>query len=208
MDTQALAPKWDALLSSQEREIVVAYLTTRNKSATAAYAGCSPTTVANVLQKPSVLVALRMAEKNAREEAKVTPEEIIMDLRAIRDMCLGRMPTPRTDVIDGQVVTNYVMKFDPAGANKAVENMGRVVGMFTDKKEISMPVSDHQLKARLEEILGVVVEGEVVSHTQLDENAPKTLTEALEALSDAELATHILKTSEGVTKTPILDGWD
>jgi phage terminase small subunit len=208
MDTQALAPQWDSLLSSQEREVVAAYLTTRNKSATARHVGISATQVANCLQKPEVVVALRMAEKNARETARVTPEEVIMDLRAIRDMCMGRLPTPISNFHEGELVTNYAYKFDPSGANKAVENLGRVVGMFTDKKEISMPVSDHQLKARLEEILGVVVDGEVVTHTPLDEDAPKTLSEALEALSDAELATKIVEVREGITKTSFLDGWD
>jgi hypothetical protein len=109
---------------------------------------------------------------------------------------------------DPEPVTHYVYKFDSGAANKAVENLGRVVGMFTDKKEIKIPTSDAQLRRKLEDLLGIPLDGEIeegefseicdaqeapfdlrpATQPSLDlANPPKGLTEALERLADNEI---------------------
>ena len=142
------------------------------------------------LASPTIQAAIKLAQKNLRESAAVTPEEVVCDLRLIRDMALGRVPVPETKWVDGEPVTRYVRQYNAGAANKAVENLGRVVAMFTDKKEIQVPATDDQLRRRLESLLGIPIEGEAeeVVEAQLDALAPpEGLSAMLEGHADDEL---------------------
>lgn len=193
MDLTQIEQRWAMLLSADQQEFVQAFLVTRTAKSAAEMAGIKPSTARRYLASPTIQAAIKMAQKTLREDAHVTPEEVIMELRMLRDMSMGRIPVPETKWVDGEPVTRYVKQYNATAANKAVENLGRVVGMFTDKKEITIPATDNQIQKRLEELLGVTLEAEYseVGHNPPDENAipepPQSLSDAFENLATDEL---------------------
>ena len=194
MDLGQVAERWGHLLSAEQQDFVQAFVVTRSIGATAEMLDISRSRAKRLLDSPTIQAAIKFAERSLREGVHVTPEEVISDLRLMRDMALGRIPVPETKWVDGVPMTQYVRQYNAGAANKAVENLGRVVGMFTDKKEISMPATDNQLKKRLEDLLGVsldeAIDGEIVtdeSQTAEIPAPPETLSEAFEACRDDEL---------------------
>jgi len=107
-----------------------------------------------------------------------------MDLRLMRDMALGRIPVPETKWVDGEPLTRYVRQFNPNAANKAIENLGRVVALFTDKKEISVPATDNQLRKRLEDLLGTSLDVEDAEFSEIEDPSLPELPEELAAMFD------------------------
>lgn len=194
MDLAKVAERWDHLLSVEQQEFVQAYVVTRSVGAAAEMLSISRSRAKKLLDSPTIQAAIKFTEKGLREGVHVTPEEVISDLRMMRDMALGRIPVPETKWVDGIPITQYVRQYNAGAANKAVENLGRVVGMFTDKKEISVPATDNQLKKRLEDLLGCsldeVVDGEIVtdqSQTHELPEPPADLVAELESIKDDEL---------------------
>jgi hypothetical protein len=166
--TSQIEDHWGRLLSADQQEFVQAFLVTRSAGGAADMVGIGRSTALRYLNSPTIQASIRIAQKQLREECVVTPTEVINDLRLIRDMALGRIPVAQTKWVDGEPITRFVRQFDAPAANKAVENLGRVVGMFTDRKEISLPASDTQLKRRLEELLGVSLEIEDAQYSEVE----------------------------------------
>jgi len=210
MDTQKISQRWEFLLSEKQRDFIQAYMVTQSAAAACEMLEIPRSAGSRFLASPRVITALKLAQKQTRELAVVTPEEVITDLRLIRDQSLGRIPIPETKWIDGQPVTKYVRQYNSGAASKAVENLGRVVGMFTDKKEIVIPATDKQLEKRLSELLGAdvslsanTVDGEyseVPKDAEIDTAEPESdtqvLSEAFEALSDKEITGLMLEVAE------------
>jgi len=84
-----------------------------------------------------------LAERAKRNE--ITQDEVINDLRELRDICMGRKTITVTEVIKNaqagtaEPVEVNVSAFEPTAANKALELLGKHIGMFKDKVEVSGP---------------------------------------------------------------------
>lgn len=76
-----------------------------------------------------------------QERTELTAEEVIADLREVRDICMGRKSTKVIEVakFEGNIYTQGVetLMIDPAGANKALELLGKHIGMFSDKMDVT-----------------------------------------------------------------------
>lgn len=201
MDLAQIEARWSSLLTVDQQEFVSAYLVTQSVKSASEMIGIKPTLGRRYLASPTVKAAIKFSQKSLREGVHVTPEEVISDLRLMRDMALGRVPVPETKWIDGEPLTRYVKQYNAPAANKAVENLGRVVGMFTDKKEITVPATDNQLKKRLEELLGTSLDVQDADYEEVvdadptdtihglphEAGLPEGLSEKLEQLADDEL---------------------
>ena len=81
--------------------------------------------------------------KELEDEGVITVKEILRDLAEVKDICLARKMAPIA--VNGTV---YECKlFNAAGANKALELLGKHLGMF-DKRE-----EDADTLAKLDKIL-------------------------------------------------------
>lgn len=201
MDLAQIEARWSSLLTVDQQEFVSAYLVTQSVKSASEMIGIKPHIGRRYLASPTIKAAIKFSQKSLREGVHVTPDEVISDLRLIRDMALGRIPVPETRWVDGEPITRYVKQYNAPAANKAVENLGRVVGMFTDKKEITVPATDNQLKKRLEELLGTSLDVqdadfEEIPSSGLDEpdptlpsetDMPAGMAEKFESLADDEL---------------------
>lgn len=106
-----------------------------------AYPKCKSRKVAEaaasrLLTKPEAVKYLIEKRQKAEEEADLKEAEILRDLKEVKDMCMGRVDVPFMKVTkDGDVVTGAAKIFEPQGANKSLELLGKHKRMFVDRVE-------------------------------------------------------------------------
>ena len=90
-----------------------------------------------------IVVRVEELRQEHRQRHNITVDKIIADLQEVRDICMGRKSVVLTDVIknaqegSSNAVDNPVFVFEPTSANKALELLGKHLGMFTQKMELS-----------------------------------------------------------------------
>ena len=159
--------KWKDVLTQDEQDFVQALLVMKSPRAAGDMCGLSPDKASKLFKKPQIKMALDLSRAELREQTHFTPADVVEDLMVIRDMALGRLPVAKVIKRDDlPPETVYVRETSLPVAQKAVESLGRMLGVFTDKKEISIPASDTQLLSKIEEILGVTVDGDCEDVTE------------------------------------------
>lgn len=132
-------------LTDKQRRFVSEYLIDLNATQAAIRAGYSAKTAGRIggenVQKPEIQKAISEAILKRQERTELTAEEVIADLREVRDICMGRKSTKVIEVakFEGNIYTQRVetLMIDPAGANKALELLGKHIGMFNDKMDVT-----------------------------------------------------------------------
>lgn len=136
-------------LTDKQRRFVDEYLVDLNATQAAIRAGYSEKTAYSIgnenLSKPEIAEAVHQAQAARVKRTEVTQDEVINDLRELRDICMGRKPVRVTEVIKNaqagtaEPVEVDVSAFEPTAANKALELLGKHIGMFKDRLEHSGP---------------------------------------------------------------------
>lgn len=136
-------------LTDKQRRFVDEYLVDLNATQAAIRAGYSKKTAGQIgeqnLKKLEIAAAIQKAQAARAKRTEVTQDEVIKDLRELRDICMGRKPIRITEVIKNaqagtaESVEVDVNAFEPTAANKALELLGKHIGMFKEKLEHSGP---------------------------------------------------------------------
>lgn len=98
---------------------------------------------ARLLKTPKITAMVEELQQSHRQRHNITVDKIIADLQEVRDICMGRKSVVLTDVIKNaqkgsvNAVDNPVFVFEPTSANKALELLGKHLGMFTQKMELT-----------------------------------------------------------------------
>ena len=105
-----------------------------------------------LLRNPKVSAYIEERQKKLQEKTQVTQEYVIGGLKEVAERCLKHKPVmvfnpiskemeQKTETLydaDGNVAGEAgVYTFDSIGANKALELLGKTLGLYTDKKEIT-----------------------------------------------------------------------
>ena len=128
-------------LTPRQKLFVEEYLVDLNATQAAIRAGYSQKTARSIgqenLTKPDIAKAIQEAMDKRAEEVQLTSEDIVRDLMELRDMCMGRKPMAvAVKDEDGNIVQADVKKVDTAGANRALELLGKHKAMFVDRKHV------------------------------------------------------------------------
>ena len=96
-----------------------------------------------LLSHPKITPRIKELRFQHQQRHNLTVDNIIADLQEVRDICMGRKSVVLTDVVknaqEGSVnaVDSPVFVFEPTSANKALELLGKHLGMFAQKMELS-----------------------------------------------------------------------
>lgn len=89
-----------------------------------------------ILRKPQVRAYLDERAEESAKEADITEQQVLRDLQQMAAMALGKVPTPHTIVVEGEAVGLQVRKVNYQGAGKALELLGRRLGLWTDNQRV------------------------------------------------------------------------
>ena len=133
-------------LTDKQKEFVRQYLVDLNATQAAIRAGYSVKTAyrqgADLLQKTSIREAIEKAQAKRARRVEVTQDYVLSNLVEAVERTMQRAPV--TDRKGEQVTDEEgraVWTFDAKGANRALELLGKHLGIFTDKvkAEVSGP---------------------------------------------------------------------
>ncbi len=123
-------------LTDRQSRFVQEYLLDLNATQAAARAGYSVKTAneqgARLLANVSVAQAVRQAQAARAERTQLTQDWVLERLRETVERCMQAEP-----VKDSEGGSTGLYKFNAAGANKALELIGKHLGMFIEKHEVT-----------------------------------------------------------------------
>ena len=128
-----------AKLTAKQQIFIMEYLTDMNATQAAIRAGYSAKTAYSIgqenLKKPEIKEAISAAVSEREKRTEITADFVIMKLIEIVDRCMQRAPVFRQgeQLVDEQ--GRNVWTFDAKNALKALELLGRNLGMFVDRRE-------------------------------------------------------------------------
>ncbi|WP_218916364.1 terminase small subunit [Eikenella longinqua] len=136
-------------MTPKQERFVEEYLVDLNATQAAIRAGYSEQTARQIgaqnLSKLVIQQAIEAARNKRSERVELTQDEVVRDLRELRDICMGRKPVRITEVVKnaqlGEVTAREVEVYalEPTGAGKALDLLGKHLGMFVDKVEDVTP---------------------------------------------------------------------
>ncbi|OOF68490.1 terminase [Rodentibacter pneumotropicus] len=134
-------------LTDKQKRFVEEYLIDLNGKQAAIRTGYSESTAeqqaSRLLSYVKVQEAIQIAQNNRSARVQVTQDDVLRDLLEVRDICMGRKSIIVTDTVknnqEGKItaVDNPIFAFEPAGANKALELLGKHLGMFKDRVDLT-----------------------------------------------------------------------
>lgn len=149
-------------LTDKQKRFVEEYLVDLNATQTAIRAGYSEQTAYSIgqrlLKKVEVQEAIQQAQNKRSERTQITQDEVIRRLIENVDISMGKKATVITipsKSENGEVVGNDVAQFvyEPSAANKALELLGKHLGIFKDGVDITS--GGKPLQPTIIELVGV-----------------------------------------------------
>ena len=136
-------------LTPKQQGFVDEYLVDLNATQAAIRTGYSEKTAYSqgqrLLKDVEIAAAVQTAMDKRAERTEITADFVLSGIREIAERCLQRVPVmagrgeDRSQLIDEE--GRHVWTFDSSGANKAFENLGKHLKLFTDKVEHSGEVT-------------------------------------------------------------------
>ena len=149
-------------LTDKQKRFVEEYLVDLNATQAAIRAGYSEQTAYSIgqrlLKKVEVQEAIQQAQNKRSERTQITQDEVIRRLIENVDISMGKKATVITipsKSENGEVVGNDVAQFvyEPSAANKALELLGKHLGIFKDGVDITS--GGKPLQPTIIELIGV-----------------------------------------------------
>lgn len=126
-----------AKLTNKQKAFCQEYMVDLNATQAAIRAGYSKKTAKDIgcenLAKPAIADYIAKLMAKRAEKTEVTADYVLSGIKRLARRCM------QEEVIKHRNGTALGFRFQPAAATKAYELLGRSIGMFVDRKEISGP---------------------------------------------------------------------
>lgn len=150
--TETEAERVEELTPKQER-FCAEYLVDYNATQAAIRAGYSEKTAGSagnrLLKNVDVLARVRAMQKEKTDKLCVTSDFVVMKLIETLEQCMSAVPVMEWNAEERQKTPTGEYQFDSRGATKCLELIGRHLGMFEDKVNVSASVN----AGRLDEVI-------------------------------------------------------
>lgn len=165
-------------LTDKQKMFVAEYLIDLNATQAAIRAGYSAKNADSIglqlLRKTQVQEALKAAMDKRAKRVELTAEQVLADIREIKERCMQKVPVMYYDKedkeykqetalvkhADGTVKEEGIWKFDAQSALKACELEGKHLKLFTDRVEVSGSVSRPYEGMSKEQVLAALEKAE------------------------------------------------
>lgn len=123
-------------MTPKERRFVSEYLKSKNATQSAIQAGYSKRSAGELghrlLKKVEIKAAIEANLKKAEADAVISVSFILQGLKEVAQRCMQAHPVMEFDHELKEMVRTGEWEFDSAGANRALELLGKHLKMFTD----------------------------------------------------------------------------
>lgn len=107
-----------------------------------------------LLTNAAVLARVRELQKEQVERLAISQDYVVLQLLETYQRCLEVTPVLRFDPSTGQMEETGMYQFDSKGALRALELIGKHLGMYNDKLQVSGQINTGQLGNVLKQLRG------------------------------------------------------
>ena len=107
-----------------------------------------------MLSNASILARVRELQSEQVERLAVSQDYVVMQLIDTYNCCREPSPVREYDAESGEWVETGMYQFDSKGALRALELLGKHLGMYNDKLQISGSINTGQLDKVLKQLRG------------------------------------------------------
>lgn len=129
-------------LTAKQEKFCQEYMVDLNAAQAAIRAGYSEDSARFIghenLTKPYIAERIAEMKQEATDRTQITADYVLSSLKEVAERCLQATPVYARGE-DSEEPEAEEWKFEHAGANKALELLGKHLGLFVEKKEISGP---------------------------------------------------------------------
>lgn len=93
-----------------------------------------------LLKDPRIIARIREIQTELSDRMMITRERVVMELMDVLEICKAAKPVMRWDYIRHEMVESGEYQIDSKGATKALELLGKQLGMF-DRQDGSADVT-------------------------------------------------------------------
>lgn len=128
-------------LTPKQELFIKEYLVDLNATQAAIRAGYSEKTAKVIghenLTKPDIRARIDELQNQRAEKVELDAEWVLRNLQTVVERSLQAVPVTKWDYEEKKLLETGEYTFDSSGANRALELVGKHLGMFKDKLELS-----------------------------------------------------------------------
>lgn len=145
-------------LIAKQKQFCREYVKDYNGTQSAIRAGYSKKTASaqasRLLKNPKILEEIKKNQKELVDSSCLTEEKVISNLENVRDRCMSAVPVMEWNYEEHDYVPTGEYQFDSKGALKAIELLGKHLGMFNNNDGSGQESKDDGFMQALEAKVG------------------------------------------------------
>ena len=132
-------------LKAKEERFCQEYIVDYNGTQAAIRAGYAESSARSMASKlltnHNIAARVRLLQKEQAERLQLSADVVLVKLFETLSMCMQAVPVMIWDPVERKMVESGQYSFDSKGATKCLELIGKHLGMFTDRVQVSGSVN-------------------------------------------------------------------